>query len=214
MTFGYGAFALGAALLYSAFQNSSLIDVILGRKGESISAQGESHPSSETVASSPSGSAAKGPAVAPAGVDKRLKVPTKVPKHIASALAKGAAKITWMSGRFPYSWGGGHEAACKAGGRGENGGPGFDCSGCWSCVLIVMGIITAPMTSGQMAGAFEPGPGKYITLWANNVHVFGRFLGVAFATGSGKEAKRGGPAIGNSDNGSKGEYTECHPKGW
>jgi hypothetical protein len=49
MTAAYGAFALGAALLYSAFENISLIDVILGRPGHSVSSQGETHPSSEMV---------------------------------------------------------------------------------------------------------------------------------------------------------------------
>lgn len=47
MTFAFGSFTLGAALLVSAFKNQSLLSLILGEKGQSISSQGESHPSSE-----------------------------------------------------------------------------------------------------------------------------------------------------------------------
>lgn len=222
MTFAYGAFALGAALLYSAFENASLMDVILGRKGESITAQGESHPSSESTGTSTGGSVggglvqsnAKIAAGAASGAAKGFRIPKGTSKPIAVKLAIGIEKILSMASKFPYSLGGGHEGICKPGGRGEHGGPGYDCSGCWSCVLGAMGIISAPMTSGSMAEAFAPGPGKYITLWANADHVFGRFLGIRFATGHAREAVRGGPAIGNSDDGNKAAYKECHPKGW
>lgn len=44
MTFAFGSFTLGAALLFSAFKNMSLVDLIMGREGESVAAQGESHP--------------------------------------------------------------------------------------------------------------------------------------------------------------------------
>jgi ABC-type phosphate transport system substrate-binding protein len=55
MTFAFGAFTLGAALLYSAFKNQSLVDLIMGREGQSISEQGESHPAASTAASSGGG---------------------------------------------------------------------------------------------------------------------------------------------------------------
>lgn len=47
MTFAFGSFTLGAALLYSAFKNMSVIDLVMGRPGESIAAQGEHHPGNE-----------------------------------------------------------------------------------------------------------------------------------------------------------------------
>lgn len=212
MSFGFGAFTVGAALLYSAFKNESFMSLILGQnKGKSVAEQGESHPSAETSAPVTE-SGAVTPTAQASG--HGLKIPAGTPKSVAAKLSKGIAKILWMSGRFPYSWGGGHSAICQPGGAGENGGPGFDCSGCWSCVLGVMGILSGALTSGAMAEQFAPGPGKYITLWANSEHVFGRFLGVPFATGHAREAKRGGPAIGNSDDGNKAAYKECHPKGW
>jgi hypothetical protein len=45
MTFAFGSFTLGAALLVSAFKNQSLISLILGQPGTPISAQGNSQPS-------------------------------------------------------------------------------------------------------------------------------------------------------------------------
>jgi hypothetical protein len=217
MTFAFGSFTLGAAMLFSAFKNQSLVSLILGKGGESLSAQHEANQSAlaDTQAANeanPKASSIPGATVGAVDTYGGFKIPAGTPKHKAVALAKGAAKIVWMSGRFPYSWDGGHSGFCTPGGVGENGGPGFDCSGTWSCVLGVMGIISSPMSSGQMASTFISGPGKYITLWANEVHVFGKFLGVPFATGSDKEAKRGGPAIGNTD--STSGFKECHPKGW
>lgn len=44
MTFAFGSFTVGAALLFSAFMDMSMIDLILGRPGKSIASQGESDP--------------------------------------------------------------------------------------------------------------------------------------------------------------------------
>lgn len=48
MTFAFGSFTLGAALLFSAFKNMSMIDLVLGRPGETIASQGEHHPGNES----------------------------------------------------------------------------------------------------------------------------------------------------------------------
>lgn len=50
MTFAFGSFTLGAALLFSAFKNMSLIDLVMGRPGQSVASQGESHPSATATA--------------------------------------------------------------------------------------------------------------------------------------------------------------------
>jgi hypothetical protein len=204
VSFAFGSFTLGAALLFSAFKNQTLISLILGEPGTSVASQGESHPSASGGSSAGGGSGGSA-SVANLG---------NIPKNIAGRIAKGVAAANKMAGRYPYSWGGGHDTLCVPSGAAEHGGVGFDCSGCWSCVLASMGVITAPMTSGEMASSFAKGPGKYITLYANANHVFGKIGGVWFATGSDKEAKRGGPAWGNNDAGNKREYTICHPKGF
>jgi hypothetical protein len=61
MTFAFGSFTLGAALLFSAFKNMSLIDLVMGRPGESVASQGEHHPGSESGGGS-GGVAVSGPA--------------------------------------------------------------------------------------------------------------------------------------------------------
>ena len=48
MTFAFGAFTLGYALLASAFKNQSLISLILGEKGESVAEQHEATTAAES----------------------------------------------------------------------------------------------------------------------------------------------------------------------
>lgn len=213
MTFAFGSFTLGAALLFSAFKNQSLVSLILGQKGEGISEQGESHPSAVVAETAPTEVGGQGQvgARSVAGGESGLKVPAGTPSAKAKGLTKMIAWAVANSHRWPYFYGGGHPQLCK-----PSGSPaGYDCSGSWSCLMAQAGIISTPMTSGAMAAAFAPGPGKYITLYANEGHVWGYLLGVPMGTGEEAQGKnRGGFAIGNGDVTNKGAYTECHPKGW
>ncbi len=67
--------------------------------------------------------------------------------------------------RYPYKWGGGHDPKFT---------PPYDCSGFLSAVLRAGGYLKAPMTSGQLAGTYQPGEGAWFTLYANASHVFGK----------------------------------------
>lgn len=60
MTFAFASFTLGAALLYSAFVDQTLVDLIMGRKGTSIASQGESHPASAANAAGGGGNGNSG----------------------------------------------------------------------------------------------------------------------------------------------------------
>jgi cell wall-associated NlpC family hydrolase len=64
---------------------------------------------------------------------------------------------------YPYIWGGGH------GSFQDNG---YDCSGSVSYALAGGNLLNAPLTSGELANWGEPGPGKWITIYANGGHVF------------------------------------------
>ncbi len=84
--------------------------------------------------------------------------------------------------RFPYVWGGGHGAA----GSPSGSPPGFDCSGSVCAVLAAAGMgfrIGGPVdTSGALAASWGvPGHGDYITVYANQRHVF-----LVFGAGVGK----------------------------
>ncbi len=74
---------------------------------------------------------------------------------------------------LPYVWGGGH---------GRYVDTGYDCSGSLSFVLGAGGILNTTMTSGELANWGAPGPGKWITIFANNGHTFMYVAGLRFDT--------------------------------
>jgi cell wall-associated NlpC family hydrolase len=77
--------------------------------------------------------------------------------------------------RTPYIWGGGH---------GKWLDKGYDCSGSVSFVLASAGLLSGPETSGQLTSFGEAGPGKWVTIYANDGHVFLEVAGVRFDTGA------------------------------
>jgi cell wall-associated NlpC family hydrolase len=74
---------------------------------------------------------------------------------------------------LPYVWGGGHARFVDTG---------YDCSGSISFVFAAAGILNTSMTSGELANWGEPGPGKWITVFANNGHTFMYIAGLRFDT--------------------------------
>ena len=84
--------------------------------------------------------------------------------------------------KFPYKWGGGH------GVWRDNG---YDCSGSVSFALAGAGLLDRPLTSGLLAGYGRPGPGRWITIYANSGHVFMIVAGLRFDTsGQGRAGTR------------------------
>jgi cell wall-associated NlpC family hydrolase len=75
----------------------------------------------------------------------------------------------------PYLWGGGH---------GSWSAVGYDCSGSVSFALAGAGLLDAPLTSGELARWGAPGPGRWITIYANDGHVFMEVAGLRFDTGA------------------------------
>ncbi len=73
----------------------------------------------------------------------------------------------------PYVWGGGHA------GWYSNG---YDCSGSVSFALFGGGLIPRPLTSGELEGWGEPGPGKWITVYASATHTFAEIAGLRWDT--------------------------------
>ena len=84
--------------------------------------------------------------------------------------------------KFPYKWGGGHGAWRDTG---------YDCSGSVSFALAGAGLLDRPLTSGLLAGYGAPGPGRWITIYANTGHVFMVVAGLRFDTsGQGRAGTR------------------------
>ena len=73
----------------------------------------------------------------------------------------------------PYVWGGGHASFYD---------DSYDCSGAVSFALFGGGLIPRPLTSGDLMRWGEPGPGKWITVYANPSHTFVEIAGLRFDT--------------------------------
>ena len=63
----------------------------------------------------------------------------------------------------PYIWGGGHGSFSAAG---------YDCSGSVSYVLHGAGLLGVPKDSSELMRYSAPGPGRYITIYANPGHAY------------------------------------------
>jgi hypothetical protein len=81
-----------------------------------------------------------------------------IPLVIAQVIA-GANAIT----NFPYVFGGGHGSFI------DNA---YDCSGSVSYALAAGGLLAAPQTSGTLESWGAPGPGRWLTIYANAGHVY------------------------------------------
>jgi len=64
---------------------------------------------------------------------------------------------------LPYIWGGGHGSWVS---------PGYDCSGSVSYVLHAAGLLSVPEDSSELESYGAPGPGQYVTIYANAGHAW------------------------------------------
>ena len=94
--------------------------------------------------------------------------PPGAPAAVREVIAAGNAIAT-----LPYIWGGGH-ASFQA--------DGYDCSGSVSYALAAAGLVSAPMVSGDFESWGEPGPGRWITVYASDGHVWMEVAGWRFDT--------------------------------
>ena len=91
----------------------------------------------------------------------------------APAAVKRAIQAANRIRTKPYVWGGGHRRWWDRG---------YDCSGSVSFALRGAGLLTAPMVSGSLARWGEPGPGRWITIYANAGHVYAKIAGLRWDT--------------------------------
>ena len=94
------------------------------------------------------------------------------PPDAPEAVQKVINQANTIVGR-PYVWGGGHACFYSYG---------YDCSGSVSYALFGGGLIPEPLTSGSLEGWGEPGPGKWITVYANAEHTFMEIAGLRWDT--------------------------------
>ena len=109
------------------------------------------------------------------GGNGTIPIPTDVPEVVQRVIAGGNAIAD-----YPYIWGGGHDPSFISNG--------YDCSGSVSYALAAGGLLGAPLVSGELASWGDPGPGRWITIYANAGHTFMDVDGIWF-----DNAGRSGP---------------------
>jgi cell wall-associated NlpC family hydrolase len=121
------------------------------------------------------------------GGDGTIAIPHDVPEAVQRVIA-GANAIA----DFPYVFGGGHASFV------DNA---YDCSGSVSYALAAGGLLSAPLTSGELEGWGVSGPGRYISVLANAGHTYMYVNGMMYNTSgrSGVFASRW--QVGSVDNG-------------
>jgi cell wall-associated NlpC family hydrolase len=94
--------------------------------------------------------------------------PVDAPAAVQEVIAAGN-----QISHLPYIWGGGHMTYEDTG---------YDCSGSLSYVLAAAGLLDTTMTSGELMHWGDPGPGKWITVYASPGHTFMYVAGLRFDT--------------------------------
>jgi len=94
--------------------------------------------------------------------------PSSAPPAIKAAIAAANSIAT-----TPYVWGGGHGSWYSYG---------YDCSGAVSFALYGAGLLDTPLTSGALESYGEPGPGRWITIYANATHTYAVIAGLRWDT--------------------------------
>lgn len=92
------------------------------------------------------------------GGNGTIPIPPGIPPAVQLVIA-GANAIA----DYPYVYGGGHLSFQ------DNA---YDCSGSVSYALAAAGLLQRPETSGELESWGAPGPGRWITVYANAGHVY------------------------------------------
>jgi peptidoglycan hydrolase CwlO-like protein len=127
--------------------------------------------------------------------ESQASVPSEAPPAIAAAIEAANSIAT-----TPYIWGGGH---------GSFESSGYDCSGAVSFALNGGGFLSSPLDSTGLETWGEPGPGKWITVYANAEHAWMIIAGLAFDTVGGP-----GPRWHSSPVDSPEGFVARHPPGY
>jgi cell wall-associated NlpC family hydrolase len=110
---------------------------------------------------------ASGQSVQLAGDGSAL-APIGAPAAVQSVIAAGN-----VIKNFPYIWGGGH---------GSFQARGYDCSGSISYAFKAANLVDTPLVAADFKTWGEPGPGKWISVYASEGHVFMFVGGLRFDT--------------------------------
>ena len=94
--------------------------------------------------------------------------PIGAPQEVVDAINAANQIVT-----KPYIFGGGHRSFHSRG---------YDCSGSVSFALHGAGLLDTPLASGDMESWGDPGPGQWVTIYANGGHAYMVVAGLRFDT--------------------------------
>lgn len=100
--------------------------------------------------------------------ESQASAPASAPDAVQAAISAANAIAD-----TPYIWGGGH---------GSFESSGYDCSGAVSYALHGGGFLDSPLDSTGLSTWGEPGPGKWITVYANAGHAYAVIAGLRWDT--------------------------------
>jgi septal ring factor EnvC (AmiA/AmiB activator) len=103
--------------------------------------------------------------------ESEASAPASAPQSVKDVVAAANAIAT-----TPYIWGGGH---------GSFESSGYDCSGAVSYALHGGSLLESPLDSTGLSTWGEPGPGRWITVYANASHAWMVVAGISFDTSGG-----------------------------
>ena len=127
-------------------------------------------------------------------------VPPAAPARVA-AIINAANSVAHK----PYVYGGGHGRLADE----TFVDTAYDCSGSVSFALAAAGLVDSPMDSSALARFGRPGPGHWVTIYANAGHAFMTVAGLRFDT-SGRDASG---SRWQADSRTAAGFTVRHPAG-
>jgi cell wall-associated NlpC family hydrolase len=101
-------------------------------------------------------------------IDGIALAPPNAPEAIKAAISAANEIVN-----RPYVWGGGHASWYSTG---------YDCSGAVSYALGGAGLLTAPLASTALESWGEPGPGRWLTVYASGDHAYAEIAGLRWDT--------------------------------
>jgi septal ring factor EnvC (AmiA/AmiB activator) len=127
--------------------------------------------------------------------ESEASAPASAPQAVQDVISAGNAIAT-----TPYIWGGGH---------GSFESSGYDCSGAVSYALHGGGFLESPLDSTGLETWGEPGPGQWITVYANSGHAWMVVAGIAFDTVGGPGPRWHDPWVDSPEG-----FIARHPAGY
>ena len=169
-----------------AEHEAKVVEPVAGASGEAVEAAPEEQapplnaPKPEKSASASGDVHLSRPATTGDGIHQATALPNGI--ALPPLEAPGAVRRMIEAGnviaRTPYLWGGGH---------GKWVDTGYDCSGSVSFVLASAGYLESPLASGPLMSWGEPGPGKWVTIYSHQGHVWMVVAGIRFDTSGARE---------------------------